>query len=100
MSPEQARERAEASKIVRRARAQIKREIAAGRLDLEAALRRPYVDGMRAWDLLIAQPWVGRAKVGRAFRRLGDLVPHQVQVGDLTEEQLAALVEMFPGSPG
>ena len=72
-------------------RARLKRDIRAGRVDALAVLVDPPTEilTMRVFDLLLAQPQVGRKKANRWLKAFG--VGPSRQVGELTPRQRAQL---------
>ena len=80
---------------VRLARAEMKREIAAGALSAaEVVLRCPWqAHSMSISDLLMSQKRWGRTRCRRLLVSLG--VPENKQVGTLTERQRLALAAML-----
>lgn len=83
----------ERANVVRLYRAELKRDIAAGRKRLTRVLADPdeRIATMRVWDLLLAQPKVGRVRVGRIHNRL-HISPSKT-VGGLSERQRRELAE-------
>ncbi len=80
---------------VRLARADMKRQIAAGRLAAsEVILGRPWqAQSMSISDLLMSQKRWGRARCRRLLVSIG--VPENKAVGTLTERQRLALAEVL-----
>jgi S13-like protein len=81
---------------VRSARAHLKRDLAAGRVDLGRVLSDPPVCAQTAMvrDLLLAVKKVGPARVNRAFAQCR--IADTKTVGGLSDRQRAALIRLFP----
>ena len=77
---------------IRSARSRLKRDIAAGRVLVIDMLADPpeYVHTMKVFELLLAQPWHGRVKVGKLLGRVR--VSSVKTVGDLSARQRWELV--------
>lgn len=76
---------------IRTYRAGVKRDIAAGRKRVLPLLLTadPMLDTMKVYDLLLAQPKVGRVRANRLLRH-ADISPSKT-VGGLTERQRGEL---------
>lgn len=72
---------------VRARRAQLKRDVKAGRVRVADVLADPpaFVLAMKVWDLLLAVPKVGRVKAGGMLRRCA--VSASKTIGGLSERQ-------------
>ncbi len=81
---------------VRSARAHLKRELAAGRIDLVGVLNDPPACAETAMvrDLLLAVRKIGPARVNRAFAQCR--IVDTKTVGGLTDRQRAALIRLLP----
>ena len=81
---------------VRSARAHLKRDLAAGRIDLVRVLNDPPVCVHTAMvrDLLLSVPKVGPARVNRAFAQCR--IADTKTVGGLSDRQRAALIRLLP----
>lgn len=87
---------------VRSRRAQLKRDLKAGREDLIALLLDPpeYLETAKLFDLLLACPKWGRVKVNKVFAQVR--VSPSKTLGGLSERQrreMAALVRRHPCAP-
>lgn len=82
---------------IRTYRAELKRELKAGRADVGAILLRPdaRVETMKVYDLLLAVPKLGRAKVHRALARVR-MAPSKT-VGGMSRRQRDELLEELTG---
>ena len=80
---------------VRCARAQLKRDLLAGRVGLPELLSEPPACAQTAMvrDLLLASPGIGPAKADRALSRCG--IPHSKAVIGLSSRQRLSLVEFL-----
>ena len=80
---------------VRYARAQLKRDLIAGRVGLPELLSEPPACAQTAMvrDLLLASPGIGPAKADRALTRCG--IAHSKAVIGLSSRQRVSLVEFF-----
>jgi hypothetical protein len=81
---------------VRIARSQLKRDLAAGRIDLVRVLSDPPVCAQTAMvrDLLLAVRKVGPARVNRAFAQCR--IADTKTVAGLSDRQRAALIRLLP----
>jgi hypothetical protein len=85
---------------IRERRAQLKKDLKAGRVLLAGALlsKEDWLQTMRVGEILLAVPGVGQKKVARAMS--GCLLNHSVRLGTLTAERrrelLKALIERSP----
>jgi hypothetical protein len=81
---------------VRSARSLLKRDLAAGRIDLVRVLSEPPVCAQTAMvrDLLLSVPKVGPARVTRAFAQCR--IADAKTVGGLSDRQRAALIQLLP----
>lgn len=84
-SPEQRQAALKIANQVRRHRAMLKRDIAAGHTSWTAAFNDPLCRSMKVVDLLISVPKVGRTKAYRALTRA--TVSPTKTVSGLTERQ-------------
>ena len=80
---------------VRSARAKLKRELAAGEIELAQILVEPpsCVRMARVRDLLLVLPKIGSVKAGRILAQCG--IAHSKTLGGLTERQRAELISLF-----
>jgi len=80
---------------IRCARAQLKRDLIAGRVGLPELLSEPPACAQTAMvrDLLLASPGIGPAKADRALSRCG--IPHSKAVIGLSSRQRVSLVEFL-----
>jgi hypothetical protein len=80
---------------VRTARAQLKKQLASGRLELVQILADPpaCVRTARMRDVLLRVPRVGSARAGRILAR-GGIAPSKT-VGGLTDRQRDGLINLF-----
>ena len=80
---------------VRCARAQLKRDLLAGRVELPEVLSEPPVCAQTAMvrDLLLASPGIGPRKADRALSHSG--IAHSKAVISLSNRQRASLVEFL-----
>jgi hypothetical protein len=88
---------------IRQARAQLKRELAAGTADLALILTQPpaFLATMRVHDLLLMLPKIGPVRAGRILSQ--SQISQNRTVGGLSERQRSALTERLrdrapPGS--
>ena len=81
---------------VRRGRAQLKRELAAGRVEIERVISDPPACAQTAIlrDLLLAVPRVGPTRADRALAR--SQITATKTVAGLSERQRAALIQLLP----
>ena len=77
---------------IRTFRAQMKRDIKAGRVDARGVIAAPYEDvqTMHVYDLLRAVPYMGRIRADKLLRRCS-IAPSKT-VGGLSERQRKALL--------
>jgi len=80
---------------VRSARAKLKRELAAGEIELAQILVKPprCVRTARVRDVLLVLPKIGSVKAGRILAQCG--IAHSKTLGGLTERQRAELISRF-----
>jgi hypothetical protein len=80
---------------IRSARAQLKRDLLAGRVELPEVLSEPPVCAQTAMvrDLLLASPGIGPRKADRALSHSG--IPQSKAVISLSSRQRASLVEFL-----
>ena len=80
---------------VRSARAQLKKELASGKIALAQILAKPPACVMTApvLDLLLVLPRIGSVKAGRILGRCR--IAHSKTVGGLSERQRAELISLF-----
>lgn len=85
----------EQANLVRTYRAQLKRDLYAARVDADAVLVSddPFLETMKAWDLLLAVPGLGRVKLDKWFRR-NDISPSKT-IGGLSPRQRGRLVVLL-----
>lgn len=77
---------------IRRYRAQLKRDVAAGRVRVTGVLDWQIdVASMKVWDLLLALPKVGRVKVDKTLRQLR-ISPTKTVAGMSPRQRFALLV--------
>jgi hypothetical protein len=76
---------------IRMARAQLKRELKAGRVTIHALIATPpeYLETAKVFDLLMAVPKYGRVKVNKILTRC-QIMPSKT-IGGLTERQRGEL---------
>jgi len=81
---------------VRSERAQLKRELAAGRIQLACLLNDPPACAENAMlrDLLLALPKVGPSRVNRALSRCQ--IADTKTIAGLSDRQRAALIQLLP----
>ena len=91
-SLEQRRSALQEANRIRTRRAQLKRDLKAGRANVLDVLEQPpeWVETMKVFDLLLAVPKLGRVKVGKALQRTR--ISPSKSVGGLTERQRAEIV--------
>lgn len=92
-SHQQRIEALERANRVRIHRARLKERIKRGDASVVDVLRRPHPleQTMKVWELLLAQPKVGRVRVARLHRQL-EISPSKT-VGGLSKRQRTALLE-------
>lgn len=92
---DQARDALRHANDVRVRRAQLKRDIGAGRVTVASVLLDPpeYAAAMRVLDLLLAVPYVGRSRAGTALNGCG--VSALRSVGGLSERQRVVLAGLL-----
>jgi hypothetical protein len=80
---------------IRSARAQLKKDLASGKIELAQILARPpeCVRTARVRDVLLALPKIGSVKAGRILADCG--IVHSKTLGDLTERQRTELLNRF-----
>jgi transposase len=80
---------------VRSARAQLKKDLASGKIELAEILARPpeWVRTARVRDVLLALPKIGSVKAGRILADCG-IAPSKT-LGGLTDRQRAELLKRF-----
>ena len=80
---------------VRTARAELKRELAAGKIELVEILADlpPCVRTARVRDLLVALPRIGSVRAGRILGHCG--IAHSKTLGGLTDRQRGELINLF-----
>lgn len=81
------------AQMIRIYRAQLKREIRAGRLDVVDLLGDPLCDTMKVGDALIAKRSIGKVKRNKLLNKLG-ISPGR-SFGGLTERQSDGLIELL-----
>lgn len=91
---DQRMEALERANEIRSARAQLKRDIKAGRQGVLNLLLEPpeYIETMKVFDLLMAVPGLGRVKIGKLLRVCG--ISPAKTVGGLSVRQRHELVSM------
>ncbi len=84
---------------VRTKRADLKRNLKAGRADAHALIADPptYADTMKLWDLLIALPKYGRVKVNKVLTQCR--VSPSKTLGGLSERQRSEIVSLLRRGP-
>ena len=92
---QQRREALENANRIRSARAELKRDIKAGRRSVVQLVGAPpeFIDSMRIFDLLLAAPKVGRVKANRWLSRAR--VSPSKTLGGLSERQRMELVALI-----
>jgi transposase len=80
---------------IRSARAQLKKELASGKIELAQILAQPpeYVRTARVRDVLLALPKIGSVKAARILADCG--IAHSKPLGGLTERQRTELLNRF-----
>ncbi len=80
---------------VRVRRAQLKRDLKAGRIHIEAILLQPpeFVSTAKVFDMLMAVPKFGRVKAARLLNHCR--ISQSKTVGGLSERQRTELIELF-----
>lgn len=81
---------------VRMGRAQVKRDVRAGLVSVEAAMRLECCETMAVGELLAAQRGWGRVKARKLVQRVPCL--ESKAAGSLTERQRARIVELLGGA--
>ncbi len=81
----------------RSARAQLKRDLASGRIELARILARPpeFAKTAKVLDLLLFLPKVGPVKAGRMLAQCR--IAHAKTLGGLSDRQRAAMIDLFRG---
>jgi hypothetical protein len=79
---------------IRTGRAQIKRDIKAGRMTPQEALSLPEVESMRTYDFLMSIPKYGRVKANRVLN--ATRISPSRTIGGLTGRQLVELITYLP----
>jgi hypothetical protein len=80
---------------VRRARARLKKELAAGKIELVQILADPpaCVRTARVRDVLLAVPRIGSVRAGRILAQ--SRIAHSKTLGGLTDRQRGELISLF-----
>jgi S13-like protein len=80
---------------IRVRRAQLKRDLKAGRMGIEQVIADPpdYVLTAKVYDMLVSVPRLGRVKVGRLLTQCR--ISQSKTVGGLSERQRGELLELF-----
>jgi hypothetical protein len=80
---------------IRSARAQLKKELASGKIELAQILAQPpeSVRTARVRDVLLALPKIGAVKAGRILAECG--IAHSKTLGGLTDRQRTELLNRF-----
>jgi S13-like H2TH domain len=80
---------------IRVRRAQLKRDLKAGRMRIEQVIADPpdYVLTAKVYDVLVSVPRLGRVKVGRLLTQCR--ISQSKTVGGLSERQRGELLELF-----
>ncbi len=80
---------------IRVRRAQLKKDLKDGRVEIEAILRTPpqYVETAKVFDILMAVPKFGRVKAARLLNQCR--ISQSKTVGGLSERQRTELVSLF-----
>jgi hypothetical protein len=80
---------------IRSARAQLKKDLASGKIDPAQILAQPpeYLRTARVRDVLLALPKIGSVKAGRILADCG--IAHSKTLGGLTERQRTELLNRF-----
>ena len=86
---------ASSGSVARSARAQLKKDLASGKIDLTQILARPpeCVRTARVRDVLLALPKIGSVKATRILAHCG--IAHSKTLGGLTDRQRAELIDFF-----
>jgi hypothetical protein len=94
-SPEQRLRALEQANEVRTARAQLKKELASGKIELVQILADPpaCVRTARVRDVLLVLPKIGSVRAARILSHCG--IAHSKTVGGLTERQRGELIDFF-----
>lgn len=89
----------EVANVVRKYRAQLKRDIKAGRVDVIRLLTDPpeAIETMKVWDLLISVPKMGRVKVNKLLQTCR--ISPSKTMGGMSERQRAEMVGMMRRRP-
>ena len=80
---------------IRVRRAQLKKDLKDGRVQVEEVLRRPpdYVETAKVFDILMAVPKFGRVKAARFLNQCR--ISQSKTVGGLSERQRTELIGLF-----
>lgn len=80
---------------IRVRRAQLKKDLKDGTVQIETILTRPpeYVETAKVFDMLMAVPKLGRVKAGRFLNQCR--ISQSKTVGGLSERQRAELIALF-----
>ena len=80
---------------IRTARAQLKRDLKAGKMKIEQLLLDPpeYVQSAKAFDMILAVPKYGRVKANKILSQCR--ISPSKTIGGLSERQRAELVHML-----
>ena len=80
---------------IRTKRAELKRELKAGRVRVRSVIQEPpeYADSMRVFDVILAAPKYGRVKVNKILQSVR--VSPSKTLGGLSARQRAELVSML-----
>jgi hypothetical protein len=80
---------------IRTRRAQLKRDLKAGRVSIHNLLREPpeYVETAKVFDMLLAVPKYGRVKVGKILQTCR--ISPSKTIGGLSERQRTELVSLL-----
>ncbi len=81
--------------LIRSERAQLKRDLKAGRLSIDKLLLRPpeYVETAKVFDMMLAVPKFGRVKVNKILTHCR-IAPSKT-IGGLSERQRAELISLL-----
>ena len=93
LTTEQRRDNLERAKAARRARAELRRDLKAGRITLMDALDDPRAQRLHVQQLLTALPGVAQKRAGEIMCRL-DIMPNR-RVYGLGSRQRERLIELF-----
>lgn len=93
LTTEQRRDNLERAKAARRARAELRRDLKAGRITLMDALDDPRAQRLHVRQLLTALPGVAQKRAGEIMCRL-DIMPNR-RVHGLGSRQREQLIELF-----